>query len=284
VNASPTIAAILQYATTTIAGVSDTARLDAELLLANCLSVDRSHFYAWPEKPLDSDKAQQFQQAVARRAQGEPVAYITGFKEFWSMPFAVNRDTLIPRPETELLVELALSRFDENPDGCKRVLDLGTGSGAIAVAMALERPAAIVHATDNSEAALAVAKQNATQLGASITFYISDWLENVPEGLYQLVISNPPYIEPGDPHLQQASLRYEPQQALVADDNGMADISIIANSAFDRIENNGWLLLEHGAEQGALARDCLRDAGYVNVSTNTDLEQRDRVTRGQKRL
>ncbi len=278
-----TISAILQGATKTIEGVSDSARLDAELLLAHCLRVDRSHFYAWPEKPVAREIAEQFNDAIARRAQGEPVAYITGFREFWSMPFAVSHDTLIPRPETELLVELALTLLDDQPDGCNRLLDLGTGSGAIAVAMALERPAATVHATDNSPAALEIATKNARHLGARVSFFESDWLQDVPKNIYQLVISNPPYIDPDDPHLQQqAGLRYEPQGALVAQDQGMADIKTIAAGAVDFLDNNGWLLLEHGADQGLQVRECLQSAGYANIETHTDLAQRERVTRGQR--
>ncbi len=275
-----TISALLQRATAAIEGVSDSARLDAELLLADCLKVDRSHFYAWPDKAVEPVVAERFAQAIDRRVQGEPLAYITGYREFWSLRFKVTTDTLIPRPETELLVELAIELLDKNPAPTGKLLDLGTGSGAIAISIALERPNTLVHATDNSTAALDIAKDNATRLGARVTFHQSDWLQDIPVARYQLIVSNPPYIDPDDPHL--FDLRYEPQQALIAGSQGLADIAAISHQALAFLDDAGWLLLEHGADQGDAVRVQLQRAGYKNVNTLTDLEGRDRVTRGQK--
>lgn len=249
------------------------------MLLADCLNVDRSWFYAWPDKTLQPLQAEQFQLAVARRLQGEPVAYITGHREFWSLRFKVNRDTLVPRPDTELLVEHALQLLDHCDSAPNRVLDLGTGSGAIAIAIALERPDAIVHASDNSAGALAVAIENANALGADVTFFQSDWLQAIPAQRYDLVVSNPPYIDPCDAHL--ARLCHEPQQALVAADHGFADIARIIADAPAYLCHSGWLMLEHGAEQGKQTRAQLQHAGYLNIETLSDLEQRERVTRGQ---
>ena len=216
---------------------------------------------------------------VEARVAGEPVAYLIGRRGFWTLELEVNGDTLIPRPETELLVELALSRL---PAGMPvRVADLGTGSGAIALAIAKERPQAKVVATDASQGALDVAGRNASLNGvANVEFRHGSWFAPLVGERFELIASNPPYIADGDPHLQQGDLRFEPAAALSSGRDGLDDIREIVSGAGEHLVAGGWLLLEHGLEQGALIRVLLETAGFVDVTTELDLESRDRVTLG----
>lgn len=255
-------------------------RVDAEWLLLHVLAKPRSWLIAHADDALDEAAAAAFAALVERRAAGEPVAYLTGQRGFWSLQLAVGPATLIPRPETELLVELALARLP--PDRPCRVADLGTGSGAIALAIAHERPRARVVATDASAAALTVARDNAQRLGlAHISFAEGDWLAPLIDQRFELIVSNPPYIEAADPHLQQGDLRFEPAAALASGVDGLDAIRGIVRAARAHLEPAGWLLLEHGWNQGAAVRGLLQVAGYGEVFTAQDLAGRDRVSGGR---
>ena len=249
-------------------------RLEAELLLAHALGVNRAWFFAHAEDTLPAADETNFAELVARRVKGEPVAYITGRRDFWSLPLEVTPATLIPRPETELLVELALARL---PQG-GRLLDLGTGSGAIALAIAKERPDATVHAVDASEAALKVAQRNARSLGLPVTFFHGDWYAPVSGEHYDIVVSNPPYIEDTDEHLAKGDLRFEPRTALASGADGFDDIRRIIAGAPAHLTDEAWLLFEHGYEQGAVARALFDASMWIESFTARDLEDRDRVT------
>jgi release factor glutamine methyltransferase len=252
--------------------------VDAALLVAHALGRTRSWLYAHGDDPVDEAAREACERLVARRAAGEPLAYITGHRGFWRFDLRVTPDTLVPRPETELLVELALERLPEGKP--LRIADLGTGSGAIALALAHERPAARVVAVDASAAALEVARGNARALGiGNVEFREGDWLQPLAGETFDLVASNPPYIAVGDPHLDD--LRHEPALALSSGADGLDAIRTIVRDAPSRLVAGGWLLLEHGLDQGAAVRALLSAAGYADVSTARDLEQRDRVTLGR---
>ncbi|HKR77416.1 MAG TPA: peptide chain release factor N(5)-glutamine methyltransferase [Rhodanobacter sp.] len=256
-------------------------RADAEALLLHVLGQPRSWLFAHADDAPDMDVQTAFEALVARRVAGEPVAYLTGRRGFWTLELEVTPATLIPRPETELLVELALERLPR--DATIRVADLGTGSGAIALAIASERPHARVVATDASADALAVARRNAQRVGIdNVRFVQGDWLAPLADERFALVVSNPPYIEATDPHLAQGDLRYEPATALASGADGLDDIRRIVAGATAHLDPGGWLLFEHGWNQGDAARALLRAAGYAQVFTAQDLEARDRVSGGSK--
>lgn len=254
--------------------------VDAQWLLVHALGQSRTWLYAHGDDIADPALIQRFEALVVRRAAGEPVAYLTGRRGFWTFDLAVTPSTLIPRPETELLVELALARL---PDGrMLRIADLGTGSGAIALALAHERLLARVDATDASDAALAVARGNAEALGIdNVQFHCGDWLAPLSGERFDLIASNPPYIASDDPHLGEGDLRHEPATALASGIDGLDAIRVIVRGAPLQLVAGGWLLLEHGLEQGAAVRDLLHDAGMVDVASERDLEGRDRVTLGR---
>ncbi len=254
---------------------------DAELLLAHVLHRPRSWLYAHGDDELDADAARLFADLLARRSDGEPVAYLTGERGFWKFDLQVNAATLIPRPETELLVELALERLP--PDQPLRLADLGTGSGAIALALARERPLARVVATDASAGALVVAAANARALGLdNVQFRQGDWFAPLAGETFDLIASNPPYIADTDVHLDEGDLRFEPRSALASGVDGLDAIRRIARGAAAHLDRGGWLLVEHGWEQGDPVRALLAAAGLVEVETTRDLEQRDRVTSGRR--
>ncbi len=256
------------------------ARIEADLLLATALGVSRTHLHAHPEQPLDGAQAERFATLVTRRAQGEPCAYLTGRREFWSLDIEVTPATLIPRPETERLVELILERLPADRD--TRIADLGTGSGAVALAVAHERPRAEVIASDRSRAALAVAAGNARRLGLpNLHLLESDWLSAHAGTSLDLIASNPPYVRADDPHLAQGDLRFEPQAALVAGDDGLDALRRIVAEAPRVLRPGGWLLVEHGADQGASVCALLRDTGFTAVTDHHDLAGLSRVTTGQ---
>jgi release factor glutamine methyltransferase len=256
---------------------------DAALLLAHVLGRSRGWLYAHGDAPVPALDLARFEQLVTRRASGEPVAYLLGTRGFWRFDLAVTPDTLIPRPETELLVELALARIPAQ--SAAQVADLGTGSGAIALAIASERPQARVVAVDISGDALEVARGNAAALGLdNVEFRRGDWLSPLAGERFDLIASNPPYIAEGDAHLAQGDLRFEPRGALASGADGLDAIRIIAAAAPAHLRDGGWLLVEHGWEQGAAVRALFEAAGLVDVSTEPDLEQRDRVTLGRNRL
>ena len=259
----------------------DSARADAELLLAMALGRPRSWLYAHGDAPIDSIHAKSFESLLARRLRGEPVAHILGVREFWSMELAVTADTLIPRPETELLVELALQRLPA--EAPRRVLDLGTGSGAIALAVAKARPVADVTAVDLEARALQVARKNGAKLGLErVGFLISDWFSAVRDETYDLILSNPPYIADGDPHLAEGDLRFEPRSALASGPDGLRDLRLIAGQAPRHLLPGGWLMLEHGHQQGSAVRGLLSASGFIDVESRRDLEGRERVSMARK--
>lgn len=255
-------------------------RVDAEVLLAYALGKPRSWLIAHADDVLPAEHLLTYTVLVEQREAGEPVAYITGRRGFWSLDLEVTPATLIPRPETELLVECALRRLPA--DRACRVLDLGTGSGAIALAIASERPHAQVIATDVSADTLAVAQRNARRHHiANISFVQGDWFAPVDSRPFDLIVSNPPYIETHDPHLQQGDLRFEPLRALASGSDGLDDIRRIVRDAGRYLVPGGWLLFEHGWNQAEAVRELLRHAGFVELSTERDLEQRDRVSAGR---
>ncbi|PID54888.1 MAG: protein-(glutamine-N5) methyltransferase, release factor-specific [Gammaproteobacteria bacterium] len=258
--------------------LGDEQAIEVRVLLSHCLKRPHSYLYAWPEAELSDAQLQQFERLLAARKRGEPVAYLTGEREFWSLPLKVNSATLIPRADTELLVSTALALC--TPERAS-VLDLGTGSGAVALALASERPGWQVLALDNSAAALAVAKENSEALGlANVRCELSDWYQAVPGQQFDLILSNPPYIDPDDKHLSRGDLRFEPRSALVADDKGLADIRSIIGAAPEFLRPGGHLLLEHGYTQGEAVRALLRSHGFSRVQSYRDLAGHERVSGG----
>jgi release factor glutamine methyltransferase len=251
-------------------------RLDRDLLLAEALGIERVQVLAHPERELDDTNVTLLRSWTRRRGGGEPLAYILGRKEFWSLELAVNSAVLIPRPETELLVEQALAMSARG----QRILDLGTGSGAIAIALASELDHTEICASDISQAALKVAAANAAAHKATITLIASDWFMNV-SGRFHTIVSNPPYVAQGDPHLSE--LHSEPLDALVSGPEGLDAIRHIVPAARTRLATDGWLLIEHGHDQGAAVRALMARAGYHNIQSTRDMGGLERVTQGQWR-
>lgn len=274
-----TVAALARDAAARLPGES--ARFEAETLLLHVLGRERAWLFAHANDVL-SDKAQlDFQQLLARRAAGEPLAYLTGQQGFWTLDLLVSPDTLIPRTETERLVELALERL--RLDEPVRIADLGTGSGAIALSLASERPMAMVIATDLLGPTLGMAVRNAERHAiANVWFRRGSWYTALGAERFDMIVSNPPYIEGDDPHLAQGDLRHEPSAALASGADGLDAIREIIGGAPAHLVPGGWLLLEHGWNQGAAIRALLEQAGFTDVATEQDLEQRDRVTLGRK--
>jgi release factor glutamine methyltransferase len=257
------------------------AGLDAEILLGHALNKNRTFLRTWPEKILSDEQRAGFQALLMRRLQGEPIAYILGERDFWDMTLRVSPDTLIPRPETETLVEQAL--FKIPADVAWNIADLGTGSGAIALAIARERPLCQILATDLSAPALLIAKDNARRLGVNnIRFAEGAWLTPLSNQRFEIIVSNPPYIHPDDPHLQRGDLRFEPRSALQSAQAGMADIQQICLNAPQHLSRGGWLLLEHGFEQGKEVRDCLQSHQYQRIGTVEDLAHNPRISFGSQ--
>jgi release factor glutamine methyltransferase len=255
-----------------------TPGLDAELLLAHALGTGRAGLRSYPERLAPADATARFFDLLERRAAGEPIAYILGHKGFWTIDLGVSPAVLVPRPETELLVERALAL---HPGGEARVADLGTGSGAIALALASERPGWQIVATDLSAEALAVARANAATLGlARVAMIQGDWLGCL-HGTFHLLVSNPPYVAADDPALCQPELMREPQLALIAGEAGLAALRKIIRAAPDHLEPGGWLLLEHGATQSAAVAGALVARGFAQVRSHRDLAGRERMTEGQ---
>ena len=257
---------------------SDSAKLDTEILLCFALNKERSYLLTWPDKLLNNKQLFSFISLLVRRIQGEPIAYITGVKEFWSLPLAVSNSTLIPRPDTETLVEIVLEQYSDNDNiSC---LDLGTGTGAIALALASEKPTWQIDALDFNTDAVQLAQKNAKNLNlAQVTIYQSDWFTQVNiNKKFDVIVANPPYIDSEDENLSQGDVRFEPTSALVAQDQGLADIKHIAAIARKFLTVQGRLFFEHGFEQGFAVRNILTALGYENVQTEQDLNKHDRVT------
>lgn len=275
-----TLADALRFATQRLAAC-DSARLDAELLLAEAVGQSRSYLRAWPERALSDAQSQQFAALLARRAAGEPIAHILRRREFWSMELEITPATLIPRPDTERLVELALTRIPA--DATLRILDLGTGSGAVALALARERPRCSVDAGDVSTAALAVAERNARRLGLrNLRFRCGDWFAPFAGERFDVVVSNPPYVRSDDPHLSAGDVRFEPRAALVAGLDGLDDLRRIVSGAPAHLNADGWLLVEHGFDQGAAVAELFAHAGFIGMGTDCDLAGRPRVSSGRR--
>lgn len=272
---------LLADAQARLAGVSDSPRLDAEVLLAQVLSKSRSHLRAWPERVPEDSQQRHFAALLARRSRGEPIAYLTGRREFWSLELVITPATLIPRPETERLVELALDRLPA--DRCRRVADLGTGSGAIALAIARERPRTAVLATDVSAEALAVAEHNARRLKlGNVRFQQGGWHLALGAERFDLIAANPPYLAAADPHLGSGDVRFEPPGALVGGDDGLAAIRIIIAGAGAHLCPGGWLVLEHGYDQGEAVGSMLLAHGFMEVSDHPDASGIPRVACGRR--
>lgn len=258
---------------------SPTPRLDAELLLAQALGKSRGYLHTWPERELEASQHERYQAALARRRTGEPVAYILGRQGFWSLDLDVASHTLIPRPDTELLVETALALLPATP---LQVLDLGTGTGAIALALACERPAWQVTGVDRVAEAVALAQGNGIRLQlANARFAESCWFSALAGQRFQLIVSNPPYIAAADPHLSQGDVRFEPSSALVAGIDGLDDIRLIIEQAPEHLLAGGWLLLEHGFDQAEAVRELLVQRGFATVESRRDLGGHQRISLGQ---
>lgn len=257
---------------------SDSPRLDAELLLAHVSGLSRTSFRAFPERKVPAHVTDEFQQLVAQRAQGMPVAYLLESQEFWSLPLRVSNSTLIPRPDTECLVEQALAL--PLPDAA-RVIDLGTGTGAIALALKSERPEWGVSACDRMDEAVTLARQNAHQLQLEVSVTRSHWFAQLPAGHFDLIISNPPYVASGDEHLEEGDVRFEPASALVSGTDGLDDIRLIIKAAPAWLNAGGWLLLEHGFDQAETVQDLFISQGFVGVECRKDYGGNDRMTLGQ---
>ena len=274
-----TIKHLLEFATRRLSGFP-ASRYEAEVLLCFALEVSRSFLYANPEIEIPSRRQQDFVRLIRRRVRGEPIAYLTGHRSFWSLELEVSPDVLIPRSETELLVETALELIPRQ--GRWRVADLGTGSGAIALALAHERPECEIHATDCSEAALEVARRNAQSHGLdSVSFHLGSWGEPL-DGQFNLIVSNPPYVAPNDPHLESGDLRFEPRLALVADHDGMGALRRVAFEASSLLSSEGFILLEHGHDQAGVVRSMLASFGYTGGRSRRDLAGIERISWAQK--
>ena len=254
-------------------------RLEAEVLLAHCLGSPRSLLYADPDLEVPNQRSELFQQLIERRLSGEPIAYLTGSREFWSLSLKVTPDVLIPRPETELLVELALKRIPR--DGRWRIADLGTGSGAVALALASERRGCSVFGTDTSQAAIDLAGENAQRLAIeNVSFTLGSWCKPLT-GRFNLIISNPPYVARNDPHLSKGDCRFEPLRALSPGEDSLAALRSIASESMGHLAPGGWLMLEHGPDQGEAVRGILREREYTDIFTERDLLGHERVTGGR---
>ena len=263
-----------------LAECSESARLDAEILLAHCLERPRSYLYSWPEEILDEACWQCFQRLLQQRLLPTPVAYLLGRREFFSLEYKTTPAALVPRPETELLVELALARIPE--DAAWRVCDLGTGSGIIAVTVASQRPACRVSACDVDPQCLALARDNASRHKVEVEFFESDWYQEItPDTRFDLILSNPPYIAADHPFLARGDLPAEPQLALSPGPSGLEALQTIIAGAPDYLEAHGWLMVEHGYDQQAAVAELLAAAGFVDIRCESDLNDLPRASVGR---
>ncbi len=271
----------LQQASQNLADSSPTARLDAQVLLTHILQCNTAHLLAWPEKKLNEEQITCYQQLIQQRQQGLPVAHLTGLREFWSLNFSVNDSTLIPRPETETLIEFILDKFS-NREKIK-LLDMGTGTGAIAITIASEKPGWKIFASELSADALKLARDNSnTHQTNNISFVQSNWFNNIKHNDFDIIVSNPPYIANDDPHLLVGDVRFEPQSALSAGATGMDDIEHLCRHAKNHLKKNAWLIIEHGYNQKQLVSDCFAKNGFTQIEQKQDLSGHIRMTAGKK--
>lgn len=272
-----TVSQVLKKAARCLTTTSDSARFDAELLLSYVIQKDRSYFYTWPDKLIAKSQQQHFEQLIQQRLQGQPIAYMVGKQAFWTLDLKVTKDTLIPRPETELLIETALDYY--HPHAPLNILDLGTGTGAIALAMASEFTQSQIVAVDLSHKALQVAQDNAARHQLhNVQFLQSDWFSNIPAQKFDLILSNPPYIEVDDPHLQQGDVRYEPRLALHSGIDGFNDIQHIIQQSQSYLKPQSWLMFEHGYQQAKKARQYLAQARFESIQSLRDLAGHERIS------
>jgi len=276
---STTIRQLLQQATEQLTPVSKTARLDAEVLLAHILKKERVYFLTWPEKPVDPSTQQHYMSLLKRRTQGEPVAYIIGSREFWTLHLSVNTDTLIPRPETEILVQESLHLLRE--DTPYDIVDLGSGSGAIALAIASERPLCHIVGVDQSTQAVQLATENARQLALdNVTFQQGDWLAGFADHSVDMIVSNPPYVAAGDPHMSEGDVRFEPTSALLAGPEGLDAYIKILPEAQRCLRPKSWLLMEHGYDQQDRLGELMAQSGFRDIHGIKDFSGQPRVIMG----
>ena len=254
---------------------TDSAKIDSEILLAFVLKKNRAYLFAWPEKEIPATANERFKQLILQRQKGQPIAYLVGTKEFWSLPLSVNNQCLIPRPETELLVELVLRKC---ATGKQQILDLGTGSGAIALALAQEKPDWKITAIDNSQACVDLALLNQQQLGIdNVELFKSHWYNAIQAQKFSAIVSNPPYIDINDPHLKMGDVRFEPNSSLVAGDKGLNDLLIIIKGAKEYLQPAGQVFLEHGHDQATAVMQLLEENGFQQMQSHQDLNKNDRV-------
>ena len=272
-----TIAELITYGQQLLLSQSDSAKLDTELLICFVIDKPRSFLLTWPERLLTKEQAQHFSKLMQRRVSGEPIAYILKMREFWSLPLEVSPATLIPRPDTEVLVESVLAHHENEHLSC---LDLGTGTGAIALALASERPHWQIEAIDYSHDAVLLAKRNGKNLTLTqVDFYQSDWFSEVSDDKrFDVIVSNPPYIDEKDHHLNEGDVKFEPKSALVAAEHGLADIKIIASQAIKFLKPGGFLYIEHGFEQSIAVQQILAELAYQPINTLKDYNDNDRIT------
>lgn len=255
-------------------------QFEASLLLSHAMNVNRSTLIAFPERVLSEDQALRFHSFIERRKKGEPFAYITGECEFYGLSLIVNTETLIPRDDTEVIVDQTLLRIPEVLDAPFSILDLGTGTGAIALALKSIRPDVTVTAIDYYKETLKIAQQNAERNKLDVTFIQSNWFSNAPKKSFNIIVSNPPYIDPIDTHLSGDGVKFEPKRALTADNRGLADLFHLIENAPSYFKNTGWLLLEHGYDQKEALQSKMIECGYSKITTVQDFGGNDRVTMG----
>ena len=273
---------LIDTAAQTLYELSETPRIDAEYLLLHVVNKSMAWIISYGDTKATPQHVTEFNHLIEQRANGVPVAYLMGYRDFWTLRLRVSSDVLIPRGDTEILVEQALARLDKHSS--HHIADLGTGSGAIALSLAKERPHSAVIAVDLHKPALDVARQNAIDHNiANVEFRQSNWLDGLANETFDLIASNPPYVDAIDPHLQQGDLRFEPSTALVAEDEGLADLKTIINGANKRLANGGWLLLEHGYNQADSVRALLSQAGFEKIELYADLNHLPRCTAAQWR-
>jgi release factor glutamine methyltransferase len=271
----------LQHARLRLSESSPSAMLDAQVLLAHVLQCNTAHLLAWPEKILSKAQESHYLQLIQQRQHGLPVAHLTGQREFWSLDFKVNDSTLIPRPDTEILIEFILRNFSNREN--LNLLDMGTGTGAIAITIAKEKPGWKIFASDISEQALTLARQNSNNHKTdNITFVQSDWFSDIPRNDFDIIVSNPPYIAADDPHLLQGDVRFEPASALISGTSGMDDIEHICLHARNYLTDDGWLIVEHGYDQQQAVASCFAKNGFSEIEQKQDLSGHTRMTAGRK--